>query len=70
MGITTWGNPDQYGLSLTLGAAEVKMVDLSTVYGTIANQGQIVNFGSNSKSYQLSGRYFIQKTAGASGTSR
>lgn len=43
MGITTWGNPNQYGLSLTLGAAEVKMTDLATVYGTIANLGKRVN---------------------------
>lgn len=40
MGITTWGNPENYGLSLTLGAAEVKMIDMATVYGTIANLGQ------------------------------
>lgn len=43
MGITTWGDPNQYGLSLTLGAAEVKMTDLATVYGTIANLGKRVN---------------------------
>ncbi len=43
MGITTWGNPNQYGLSLTLGAAEVKMTDMATVYGTIANGGERVN---------------------------
>jgi penicillin-binding protein 1C len=43
MGITTWGNPNQYGLSLTLGAAEVKMTDMATVYGTVANLGKRVN---------------------------
>lgn len=43
MGVTTWGDPKQYGLSLTLGAAEVKMVDLATVYGTVANMGKRVD---------------------------
>lgn len=43
MGITTWRNPENYGLALTLGAAEVKMTDMATVYGTIANLGQRVN---------------------------
>jgi 1A family penicillin-binding protein len=43
MGITTWGTPDNYGLSLTLGAAEVKMTDMATVYGTVANLGQRVD---------------------------
>ncbi len=40
MGITSWGDPDQYGLSITLGAAEVKMTDMATVFGTIANEGR------------------------------
>lgn len=43
MGITSWGNPSQYGLSITLGAAEVRMTDLATAYGVIANSGQRVN---------------------------
>lgn len=43
MGITTWKDPKNYGLSITLGAAEVKMVDMATVYGVIANEGKRVN---------------------------
>lgn len=43
MGITTWGDPSQYGLSLTLGAAEIKMVDMATVYGTVANLGKRID---------------------------
>jgi penicillin-binding protein 1C len=39
MGITTWDDPSRYGLSLTLGAGEVKMVDMAQVYGTFANEG-------------------------------
>ena len=39
MGITTWNEPNRYGLALTLGSAEVKMVDMAVVYGTLANNG-------------------------------
>lgn len=39
MGITSWGEPDQYGLSLSLGAGEVTMIDMAHVYGTLANDG-------------------------------
>ncbi|OGM74130.1 hypothetical protein A3H19_03735 [Candidatus Woesebacteria bacterium RIFCSPLOWO2_12_FULL_39_9] len=40
MGITTWNNPDNYGLSLTLGGGEVKLLDLAYAYATIANYGK------------------------------
>jgi penicillin-binding protein 1C len=39
LGIKSWGSPDKYGLSITLGAAEAPMVDMATVYGTFANSG-------------------------------
>lgn len=39
LGITTLDDPSQYGLSLVLGAGEVKLLDLATVYGTLANRG-------------------------------
>ncbi len=39
MGITTWTHPERYGLSLTLGGAEVKMVDMSEAFGVLANEG-------------------------------
>src|SRR5215831_12172891 len=41
MGITTWG-PDSgklFGLSLTLGGAEVRPIDMAQVYTTLANNG-------------------------------
>ena len=38
-GITTWNEPQRYGLSITLGAAEVKMTDMAVLYGTFANGG-------------------------------
>ncbi len=42
MGISSWGSAENYGLSITLGAAEVTMKDLATVYGVIANGGNKV----------------------------
>lgn len=42
MGITTWKEPENYGLAITLGAAEVKMIDMAVVYGALANQGKKV----------------------------
>ena len=39
MGISTWNDPSNYGLSLTLGGGEVKLIDLANVYATIANYG-------------------------------
>lgn len=39
MGITTWNDPSRFGLSLTLGGGEITMFDMTTVYGTLANQG-------------------------------
>lgn len=40
MGITTWTEPERYGLSLTLGGAEVKLTDMAIVYSTLANYGK------------------------------
>lgn len=40
MGITTWTDPSQYGLSLTLGGGAVKGVDLAVAYATIADGGK------------------------------
>ncbi len=39
LGITTLNDTSRYGLSLTLGAGEVKMIDMAEVYGTLANGG-------------------------------
>lgn len=43
MGITTWGDPSRFGLSLTLGGGEIKMIDLATAYGVFANRGTKMN---------------------------
>lgn len=39
MGITTFKDPSRYGLSLTLGGGEVKMVDMAVAFGVFANAG-------------------------------
>ncbi len=39
MGITTLNDTSQYGLSLVLGAGEVKLLDMTTAYGVFANNG-------------------------------
>lgn len=38
-GITSMGNPKEYGLSLALGAAEVKLLEITGAYATFANDG-------------------------------
>lgn len=39
MGLTGLRSAENYGLSLGLGAGEVRMVDMATAYGVLANQG-------------------------------
>src|SRR3990167_4134457 len=39
MGITTLGDKSRFGLSLVLGGAEVKLVDIVSAYGVFANEG-------------------------------
>jgi penicillin-binding protein 1C len=43
MGITTWENKNRFGLSLTLGGGEVKMIDLAQTYSVFANLGKKIN---------------------------
>ncbi len=39
MGIESWQDPSKYGLSLTLGGGEVKMIELAQAFSVLANQG-------------------------------
>lgn len=39
MGITTLGDPNQYGLTLVLGGGEVTLLDMTSAYGVFANGG-------------------------------
>ncbi len=40
MGIVSWRNPSDYGLSLTLGGADLTLLELTRVYSTVANYGR------------------------------
>ena len=46
MGITTWEDPSRFGLSLTLGGGEIRLIDLAQVYATAANYGKRPNINS------------------------
>ncbi|HOZ02904.1 MAG TPA: transglycosylase domain-containing protein [Candidatus Woesebacteria bacterium] len=39
MGISSWQDPSRYGLSLTLGGGEVRMIDLAQAFAVLADQG-------------------------------
>ena len=45
-GITTFKEPKNYGLSLTLGGGEVKMTDIAVAFGVFANLGERVDLVS------------------------
>lgn len=40
LGITTLGDANRYGLSVTLGGGEVKMIDMMSVYGAFSQMGK------------------------------
>ncbi len=56
MGITTWNEPERYGLALTLGSVEVKMVDMAVVYGALANNGTRIPLNPIIKVEDVSGK--------------
>ncbi len=43
LGITTWEESNRFGLSLTLGGGEIKMIDLAQAYSVFANLGERVD---------------------------
>ena len=56
MGITTFTKPQNYGLSLTLGGAEVKMTDMATAFGVFANGGYRIDLSPILKIIDKEGR--------------
>ncbi len=56
MGITTFKDPKKYGLSLTLGGGEVKMIDMAVAFGTLANKGKKQNLYSIQKVEDYTGQ--------------
>ena len=56
MGITSFDQPDRYGLSLTLGGGEVKMIDMAVAFGVFANSGERVDLNPILKIEDSQGR--------------
>jgi len=59
-GITTFKDPAQYGLSLTLGGGEVKMIDMATAFSVFANLGIRKDLYAIEKVEDLSGKVIYQ----------
>lgn len=55
MGLGTWNDSSRFGLSLTLGGGEVKLIDMATAYGVLANQGYKVKTNPLVKVEDISG---------------
>ncbi|OGH05159.1 MAG: hypothetical protein A2W22_05815 [Candidatus Levybacteria bacterium RBG_16_35_11] len=62
MGITTWKNPDNYGLSLTLGGGEVTMIDMTQAFGVFATGGYKINLQPILKVTDRTGKVLEQYT--------
>lgn len=60
MGISTWKDPQNYGLSLTLGGGEVTMLDMAKAFGTFANSGVTVPLISVIKVEDYTGKILEQ----------
>lgn len=64
MGITTWEDPSKYGLSLTLGGGDVRLLDLAQVYATVANMGARPTINYISKVVNYRGEVLEHPSAG------
>ena len=66
MGITTWDDSSRFGLSLTLGGGEVHMTDMSTVFGTFANQGERVSISGIKRVYDARNQVLFENNPSGS----
>ena len=64
MGITTWKDRSQYGLSLTLGGGDVKLLDLAQTFTTIANYGNKTEILAISKIKDYKGNILEENNCG------
>ncbi len=60
MGISSWTNSQNYGLSLTLGGGEVTMLDMAKAFSTFANSGVTVPLISVLKVEDYTGKILEQ----------
>ncbi len=63
MGVKSWKDASEYGLAITLGSGEVTMLDMATVYGTLANQGVRVDVNPVLQITDSKGNVLEEKTA-------
>lgn len=63
MGITSFTNPKDYGLSITLGAVDVTMLDMARVNGVLANSGKLVPLNPFLKITDVKGNILEEKPA-------
>lgn len=61
MGVSSWSDPDSYGLSVTLGGAETTMLDMATVFGTLADNGKRTDLNPILKITDAKGAVLEQK---------
>lgn len=61
LGITGWNDQSRFGLSLTLGAGEVRMIDLAQAYSTIANLGVKVPFNPILEVTDYKGQVYLKR---------
>ncbi len=56
LGISSWTDYSQYGLALTLGGGEVRMLDMAQAFSVLANQGVKVPLGGISNITDYTGK--------------
>jgi len=61
MGISTFTEPKNYGLSITLGGGEVKMIDMATAFSAFANLGIRQDVWAIKKVENQSGKVLFEK---------
>ena len=61
MGISTFKDPKNYGLSLTLGGGEVKMIDMAVAFSSFANSGIRQDVWGIKKVENQSGKILFEK---------
>lgn len=61
MGIQSWSDDKNFGLSVTLGGYEVTMLDMATVFGTLAHMGARVDLNPILKITDYKGTLLEQK---------
>ncbi len=64
-GITTWDDESRFGLALTLGGGEVRLLDLTAVYGALARAGRPLTPVAITRVRDSTGRVLIDAAADA-----